>query len=514
MRLGDHRYRANGPIDKSPTADRRQPTASRCGLTLVELLVVIVLITVLVAAAIPVLAPGGDERRLREASRNLNAYLRSAQTRAIQTGRPFGVALRRASEDSQNGADNAAVVRVEYVETPPPYAGFDDNSLARICVAEEGGVRQLGLQFVRHGNLQPQASDSLPPGIDYDLTPDRFFRPGDQVVVGGHTLQILPYLEELPSPGFFPSVSNPGSSRLTVAQQYGPNSSAAGYFQTAPASGSGGQPGLVFRVEALSSVDLLQQRGYRPDGLVPDLRLVTMPDGTEVPSADQLERMERTAQSGSSWMATRPMPFKVYRQPVPAAGEPLEMPSGTAIDLQASVFGSGRRLYDPRNDYLGGAATANEWRVDDDPILILFSPEGPIHRIYGVPGVVNPRRKETVLATTSLALLVGRRSAIPGDPTLAPGGTASARSYGDPIDLSVINSAGLSEDEAKELTDQFNWLNLESRWVVVGGQSGSIATVDNSAVYVPPGQTAAFGLGEQLSAALENAPRRATAGGR
>src|SRR5690606_30858368 len=92
-----------------------------------------VLVTTLVTTVIPILSPGGDNKRLREASRNLNAYLQGAQARAIETGRPFGVAFQRLSADTDRGADNAVSIRAEYVEVPPHYSGVNPTSAVRIA---------------------------------------------------------------------------------------------------------------------------------------------------------------------------------------------------------------------------------------------------------------------------------------------------------------------------------------------------------------------------------------------
>src|SRR3954452_22821439 len=76
--------------------DSRSPR----GMTLIELLVVIVILTTIVGAAIPLLSPSNDDRRLREAARGLNTYITGAQTRAIATKRPYGVAFKRLSQDT------------------------------------------------------------------------------------------------------------------------------------------------------------------------------------------------------------------------------------------------------------------------------------------------------------------------------------------------------------------------------------------------------------------------------
>jgi type II secretion system protein H len=65
------------------------------GLTLIELLVVVIILTTVVAAAIPILTPSNEDRRLREAARSLNTFITAAQARAIASGRPYGIALKR-----------------------------------------------------------------------------------------------------------------------------------------------------------------------------------------------------------------------------------------------------------------------------------------------------------------------------------------------------------------------------------------------------------------------------------
>src|SRR5437016_5370562 len=77
----------------------------RPAMTLIELLIVIVIITTLVSAAIPLMAPTNDDRRLREASRAVNSFLAAAQARAIAIQRPVGVGIKRLSKDTQKAED-------------------------------------------------------------------------------------------------------------------------------------------------------------------------------------------------------------------------------------------------------------------------------------------------------------------------------------------------------------------------------------------------------------------------
>ena len=98
----------------------------------------IIILTTLVSAAIPLLAPTNDDRRLREASRGVNSFIAAAQMKAIQLQRPFGVALKRLSQDTNSDPtvrheDNAVSIELYYVEQPAPYRGFDRSSSAMVA---------------------------------------------------------------------------------------------------------------------------------------------------------------------------------------------------------------------------------------------------------------------------------------------------------------------------------------------------------------------------------------------
>src|SRR5215211_4973745 len=139
---------------------RLELTPARLGMTLIELLVVIVILTTIVGAAIPLMSPSNDDRRLREAARGLNTYITGAQTRAIATKRPYGVAFKRLSQDTKRAEDNGVCLEVFYVEQQAPYAGFDANS--RACVALHPNLRGLVLiRFVTRGTVTDRTQDGL-----------------------------------------------------------------------------------------------------------------------------------------------------------------------------------------------------------------------------------------------------------------------------------------------------------------------------------------------------------------
>ena len=104
-------------FSQSRTIRTRPPS----GVTLIELLIVITILLMVTAAAIPLMIPALQNRRGREAARLVSSFISAARSRAIETGRPVGVMLER-----YNGLPFA--MSLSYVEVPPTYAGDTVNS--------------------------------------------------------------------------------------------------------------------------------------------------------------------------------------------------------------------------------------------------------------------------------------------------------------------------------------------------------------------------------------------------
>jgi prepilin-type N-terminal cleavage/methylation domain-containing protein len=102
----------------------------RSGFTLIELLAVIAVLVILLSVAIPVIRPALKDRKLRETSRLLNAYVAGVQARAAELGRPVGVILVRGS--SGNARDKYQCTEIFTAEVPAPYAGDMIDSRARV----------------------------------------------------------------------------------------------------------------------------------------------------------------------------------------------------------------------------------------------------------------------------------------------------------------------------------------------------------------------------------------------
>lgn len=129
---------ADGPI--RPRAHRALGAGFRRGVTLVELLIVISVLVVLAAVAVPTMQPALESRRIRETARALNVYLSAARNRAMETGRPCGVMLQRFT------GDPACCMLLEQAEEPPAYGG--DTITARAQVRLQGisprGIATVG----------------------------------------------------------------------------------------------------------------------------------------------------------------------------------------------------------------------------------------------------------------------------------------------------------------------------------------------------------------------------------
>lgn len=375
MRVKSQERRAKGrTVGQAPPLDGSRPrSGSRLstlvtrfprGLTLIELLVVIIILTTLVSAAIPLLAPTNDDRRLREASRGVNAFITGAQMKAIQLQRPVGVAIKRLSQDTKSNDDNAVCVELYYVEQPAPYRGFDRTSSAMVA-RHPTKSGQVMVQFVARGT-QPN-NDYLPAGWDADLFPPNLIRPGDVVEIDGTRYELL-----VPTSVVL--------SRVKLENQLNR---------------------FYLQVDADRAV-IIEARPINDTGQMLNIEF------------DQNGDRMRDLPAGSSpqtpfW--TSPAPYKILRQPAPTSNEPFQLPDGTAIDLRASGVGHDDFFYVP------GV------HDNSDGVIIMFAPEGRVSRVTfsRQPPVDEANFDEAV--TDNLFLLVGRRENAPppdvaSDPTL------------------------------------------------------------------------------------------------
>src|SRR4051794_6546336 len=118
----------------------------RSAYTLAEMLIVVTIMIMLVAAALPVAKKVMDGSQVREASRQLNAYFAMAKARALHTGRPCGLYFAFNSPLGLTPEANLGmtpqqlasywpvrqVTQVYLAEIPAPYSGGTSNARGRI----------------------------------------------------------------------------------------------------------------------------------------------------------------------------------------------------------------------------------------------------------------------------------------------------------------------------------------------------------------------------------------------
>jgi type II secretory pathway pseudopilin PulG len=410
-------------------------------MTLIELLVVIIIITTLVSAAIPIMSPTNDDRRLREASRAVNSFISTAQASAIAIQRPFGVAIKRLSKETHKTDDNGVSIELYYVEQPSPFVGFNEQSKARVALYSPspnslyGGLKNLVvIQFVAPGTSNLPASDGLPAGWDADQFAPGVIRPGDVIVINGTHYKLLSDTNDN-SGGFNvnPQFVNP---------QFDPRNlffaNNTGYWQSRGVVQIVGQP----------INDSGQMVNAKYDNRGNELGAVTSPEQPY-------------------W--TDPAPYRILRQPMKTSAEPLQLPEGSAIDLRASGLG------DTSYFYIGPTTADSRGVNNSDDILIMFAPEGRVSRLSlnanGLPPLDKLPYDQPIV--DNIFLLVGKREnapppAVGSDPTLK---SATFTTLPVPTELQV-----------RDMKKPVNWLRGESRWIVIGSQSGRVVTIENSFV--------------------------------
>jgi prepilin-type N-terminal cleavage/methylation domain-containing protein len=413
------------------------------GLTLIELLVAIVIITTLVAAVIPAMTPTTSERRIREAARGLNTFIATQQARALTGRRQLGIGLKKLSFDTKREADRGVCLEVYAVEQPAPFMGFDSNSAARVAISsyvdpDAPTESHVQIEMVTRGGSVQQSADLLPSGWDPDLLPAGVIRPGDVIEIAGNRYRIKLGMRNrnvVPLDNDTVIDQKTGFFRLFDAVGGRP----AGFLAT-PLNATG-QSVVPYHNGNGERLNIIHVTDLRSGRIRPQFQKPTPPH----------------------W--SKPTRYKIHRQPAVTSSPPYQLPEGVAVDLQ----GSG--AMDDAPLHLEGALRLSSESIDkfgvrnnNDMVFVMFAPDGSIGSINyniggtGLPGEP-PKKFVSVRPTSSLSLLLGRREMIP-------------------VDTTITFTDGATSEEIEARKRQINWLNLEGAWVNVGYQTGSVITTD------------------------------------
>ena len=120
-------------------------------MTLIELLVVVIILVILASVTTAMVQPLSGGREIREAARQVNAFIAGGPARAAELGRPSGVWLERAPSTTNT------VFELYAADTPPIYAGDLTGATARFVsntqVTMTGATSMATSGFVQPGDL-------------------------------------------------------------------------------------------------------------------------------------------------------------------------------------------------------------------------------------------------------------------------------------------------------------------------------------------------------------------------
>ncbi len=393
-------------------------TRARRGMTLAELLVVVMIMVILLGIALPLMKPALADRKIREASRQLNAFIRTAQSRAAAANAPVGVWFARTDDVDPNIS-----YQVYYAETPPPYVGETaDAALTYLDMPDpndpstwtfmdqvtvlSGPYRNEVLQVVPWVASRPPAwliraklSGALSLHVQHSDTTATKVEP---LVKRGDTIRF--------------NYSGPDYVIYDIYTDISPLTS------NNPGSPSAG--------------DLYDGLKPRPGEIIfgPPLTDIHAP---KVPP--DVRNPHTSVNTGPLFPGSR---FQIFRQPRRTTAGSLSLPNTTAVVLSLSGM-EGILLRDSSGTVI---EDRNEFHTSDtSPVVIMFRPDGTVDRVYY-------GNNEGVIPDSPIHLLVGS-SLLDERRELPPSMPAGA----DPLAWQNLN-------------------DLNNVWVTIGHRSGAITT--------------------------------------
>lgn len=165
----------------SPVIHCRQRAAvkrHRQGYTLVEILVVLFVLMLLAAIALPTVKELLSNQKVGRAAQNMTAFIAKARSRAIAEEKPFGVLIERGVgvDDTGNVLGLSQSIRMRQIAGVPPYTGDASNAYATLrddptfpnveiaeFTAKDNQLLSLSRNIYSDTSLTPQQQDQAAP---------------------------------------------------------------------------------------------------------------------------------------------------------------------------------------------------------------------------------------------------------------------------------------------------------------------------------------------------------------
>jgi prepilin-type N-terminal cleavage/methylation domain-containing protein len=410
-----------GILSPSPVP---RPLAPSRAMTLIELMVVIVILTLLVGGVLPLVSPNNDARKISEAARGLQTYLMKAQAEAARTGRPVGVGFR----ETTNGSGVA--IEAFQMVVPKPFPGSSSMSRVGVNALPEGDNNsyynsttaptfgdppRLLFQNFENARLYAVSTRLALKNVDnevvVDPVPPGMFRVGDMIDAQGNRFVIVDDRRH-------------GFDEVGGLKFLNPQSNVTGFENKL----------ICVRVDEVRMGSDAQPLAEPPSGY--SYRIHRQPLGNDPETGGAKSR----AMISSS--------------------EPFQLPSGVCIDLQASGLEAGG---EPQT-FSDVAQTGGNLKQ----VAIMFSPNGGIDGVWFNGGTIvsNSQSGNKFADLSRIFLLLGRIENQNPDPTM----------------FEIDRNA--TDEKVREARTKVNWLNPDSRWMMISANDGRF-NVEKNSVFDP-----------------------------
>ena len=502
----------------------------RSGVTLVELLIVILVMLMITAVTVPAIRPALEGRKTREAARIVEVFLNGARNRAIESGHPVGVLI------EPDEFEPSQCIALSYVEQPDPYAGDFTNS--KINVLGNGG---FGAWMT-----PPQVFNTVPPsyipGISAgdpvfpmgDIGWYETVAPGDLLTLGvDDTVQYRiflgePYIDVNANGKFdfgepFNDVDGSGlaTNGLPPGIGYTPPDPTyldpiTGFFvkqippvtwgtPTAKASYTYADPSVAINYMSPTGLALDKGTGLYDMPIYLNPKFLSQYAVPGIPPHISIDSTNTGAVVGNG-------AFLIIRRPIPSSSTVVNLPDSTCIDLGSNIVppgstnivgvpGSGYDMLVPfsagSSSTLGYYASFRPNPICDHetnpsfatsnlndfnrPLMITFGPSGALWMVYSwderhfMNDITGPPP-----ITSAIPNFTDYQGRIPAGPIYLLIGRRELID-GDPETKDAFSNG------VAPLKPVFNFQDPSSLWVSINPRTGLIATTEN----VPPNLTQA-----------------------
>lgn len=351
-------------------------TIPRIGFTLIEMLVVMFIVMLLAAVALPTVRQTLQDQKNSRAARSITSFIDVSRSRAIAEAREVGILVERLSENASDTVGTSAGIRIRQLTGVPPYSG--ESGDAHAVLSQITGVRS-GYN-ARGGSTE----------IDWTrvtgVNQATFNRSDNQLLAISSVLYSSddPAVRiKAPIRPFFDRIELPGGKLVTILQiEHDADNVFARFDLREPADSpfDAVYPPPINQPQSTLSIPMGARRTLTPNQVVK---------------------------------------YRIHRSPVRSNTAPLNLPRGVAIDFSYSGIG------------MTGSQFSNASGITN--IAVMFGPDGRVTRYIDSSGTQH-------MPTSQLFFCLGDFAGVRPDDPFANTGRDRANIARDKSSWIVINN--------------------------------------------------------------------------